>query len=104
METLLAYLPSLLLTVVIECVVALGLAPRRLRRRTVATALFANLFTHPFATMALGALRFPSVEIVVLLIEWLLFRLVAGLGIGRALLLACVANGATVIAALWWWS
>lgn len=92
------YLQLLALTVIIEGLVAVLLAPAASRSRTAATALCANLTTHPLAGLLLmgSAIPFVFLEFLVVVAEAIAYRRVAGLPRGRATLIAIVTNGTTL--------
>ena len=71
-------------------------------RLVVGTALFLNLFTHPLATMMTWnrGWMFGEIELVVLLIETLGYRIVARQSWPRAFGLALVANLVTALLAI----
>jgi len=92
------YLLTLSATILVELGVVWLLAPLALRRTCVATALFANLLTHPLATHAviLGGAGFWEVELGVIVVEYLAFRLVARQPARTSVRLAVLANGLTI--------
>ncbi len=93
--TLLEYLPYLALTLAVEVPLACVFA--RAWRRTWAVALLLNLTTHPLGMAAmLSGGTFFEVGAAVLLAEVLGYRLVGGLSLPRAALVAFVCNLATV--------
>lgn len=92
------YLELLALTVGIEALVAALLAPATSRGRTAATALCANLATHPLAALLLigSVAPFAVLEFLVLVAETVAYRNVADLALRRSALIAIVANGASL--------
>lgn len=88
------------LTVAVEGLIALLLAPAGLRRRTLIVAVAANLATHPAAWFGLsalggGRLAWAAVEAAVTIVEGAAYKAAARLTIARAAALTLVANGAT---------
>jgi len=82
-------------TLAIELPLAALLAPAAsggARGRCLATALCANLVTHPVALALQTELGFVPLELGVTALECALYALVAGLTPARALLLGVVAN------------
>lgn len=103
----LAWYPlALAATLACEVPIALGLGQRR--RHVAATALFANLLTHPLATLLLlqwgHRLAFGLVEFAVIAVEALAYQRVAGLGVGRALTISVATNVTTAVLSLALWS
>ena len=70
------------------------LAPAKQRRLVILVAALLNLFTHPLATVAYlqGWGSFTTVEIGVVLVEFLGYWIVGGLRLSRAAAIALVAN------------
>lgn len=104
LPTLQVYLPTLLLTLVLELAIAAALAPRALRRRTLTTCAALNLVTHPLATLALGVWTtgWLPLEVTVTVAEAFGYRAVVPLGAARAWGLALLANAVTAFGALLW--
>lgn len=92
------YLQLLALTVASEVLVATLLAPAASRARTAATALLANLTTHPVgALLLIGSVApFALLEFLVIVAEAIAYRRVTGLTLQRSTLIAIVANCASL--------
>ncbi len=103
---LVEYLPLLAVTMVVEAAIAWWWAPARLRRRCVAVSVCLNLLTHPLATLALLELAVPHLllEAIVMGVEYVGYREVAGLRVRHALGLAVIANLITALLAFVWMS
>lgn len=92
---------TLVVTIVIETGVALlfCLNPpfRPYRKRLQVDVPLTNLMTHPIATLAIlyWGLPFMEVELVVVVVELLAYRIVTRLPWGYAVSLSFVANGIT---------
>jgi hypothetical protein len=101
---LLDHLATLLATLCIELAIVALVAPREQRGRCLATALFANLLTHSLAgyalLLAIPGIDFLRIELLVIGVEWLAFRFVAGLPLGTAAKLALLSNAATIAGSL----
>ncbi len=102
---LLAYLPWLLLTLVVEVLLVRMLLRRQehaVQVRGLRACIALNLVTHPLATLLLWNFwhEFLSLEALVLLGEMLGYRLLVPLPPGRAFLLATVANVCTGLLSL----
>jgi len=94
-----AYALALLLTVLVECLLALAFARRGERLRLLAVAFFLNLLTHPLANLASGQeFSFLVVEVAVIAIEAVGYRVAAGSTWRRSAGLSLVLN--TVTAAM----
>jgi hypothetical protein len=93
------YLLRLLLTVLVEAVLAAALARPGKRWRLVHDACLFNLVTHPAATIgqAVVGLPFLVVEMLVFGLEGVGYHTVTGLGWRRALLVSLVLNGVTTV-------
>ncbi len=93
------YLSLLVITLAVELVVGWLLAPKPRRRTVTLTLLYANLLTHPLATLLMtGAgdrLPFFAVEGAVWLVEAIALQLVARPGPLRAGVITAVANALT---------
>jgi len=91
---LLSYLPSLLLTLAVECALVAAAAPRPLRKAAVTACLALNLFTHPLATL-LSWYWVPGLvelELLVFFVEWLGYALLLRLHVASALRYALLPN------------
>jgi len=93
------YLVALALTLLVEALVVAAIARREQRSRLVVTSVFINLFTHPLANHFFDGSRrsFLLIETAVVVVESLLFVLVAGCGPMRAVALALAANVASLM-------
>ena len=82
------------MTLAIETPLAAWLAPIEERRLVASVAFSLNLFSHPLACAAYwqGLASLPTIEVLVIAVEALGYRLVAKLGWGRALKIALLAN------------
>lgn len=82
------------LTCAVEVPIVVAMAGRGRRRRTVADAFAANLLTHPLAWLLVGhgILPWLVVEVLVLLVEALVYRGVTRLPPARAFAAAGLAN------------
>lgn len=94
------YLAQLLLTIVIESGGALLLRRFAGGRSLFPDVILLNLFSHPLAHLLYDAriLDFAGVELLVILVEALGYRLVTRLSWGRAIFFSVVLNGLTVAA------
>lgn len=95
---------ALVITLAVEGLVVLAIAPAVLRRRAAVDSMFANLFTHPLAWLVLGegALAWGWAELAVFVIEAGVFSWITGMAWWRALVTAGIANGVTAgLAWLW---
>lgn len=94
------YLSLLVVTLAVELAVGWLLAPKPRRRAIALTLLYANLLTHPLATLLMtGAgdrLPFLVVEGGVWVVEAVALQLVARPGPLRAGVITAVANALTV--------
>jgi hypothetical protein len=88
---------ALALTLAIEVPLVALCVDRERRKRATWDAIFLNLFTHPLANLAYwqGA-SFQAVEAAVMLTETCGYRIVTGLGWGRA---AAIGVGVNVVTA-----
>jgi hypothetical protein len=104
---LLAYLPALLLTLVLEVLVVRALTPRGGRGRALRLCVALNLFTHPLATLlaARAGDQLLAIELLVGCCEWLGYLQLLPARWPRALALALAANAASIAAGipLWLW-
>ena len=100
LDFLVGYLPALAVTLGLESLVVLSLSPGGRRRRALHCCLALNLFTHPLATLILLHANAPLalLEVVIVGVEYLGYRKLAGLGPRRAILLAVVANVISAVA------
>lgn len=91
---LLAYLPLLLLTMVIEGLWAAVAAPRGRRLQAVRAMTALNLFSHPLLALmaSIGESDAVWLEPVVAAFEWWGCRALLGIGLARGLWLALPAN------------
>ena len=98
------YLLTLALTLAIELPLALLLAPRGLRRRVLAVAFFANLLTHPVASLLVLYVPYawPFAELLAFAAEACAYRVVGNATVVRAIVISFVANLATGYAASVW--
>ena len=85
------------LTCAVEVPIVVAMAGRGRRRRTIADAFAANLLTHPLAWLLVGhgILPWLVVEVLVFLVEGVLYRGVTRLPTARAVPAAVLANGIT---------
>ncbi len=92
MNPLFVVLAALAATLALELPLAAAIAPAEARGVCLATALCANLVTHPLAVALQPVLGFVPVELAVTAVECALYARVAGLTPARALVLGLVAN------------
>lgn len=95
------YLATLIATIVIETYIAIAMN-RRERGRLRFDAPLVNLLTHPLARMLIGAgaLSWVVAELLIVVLEALLYTTVTRLPVRRAIVTSVVANGVTIILAL----
>jgi hypothetical protein len=87
---------ALALTLLIEVPLVALCIPRERRGRAAWDALFLNLFTHPLANLVYGqGVSFFVVEAAVALVETCGYRVVTGLGWGRAAAIGVGVNAVT---------
>jgi len=104
--TLLEYLPTLLLTLLLEGAVVMALARRSERALTLEVCLALNLLTHPLASLLAWHWQ-PDVlllEVPVVLGEWLGYAQVLRCTLAHALLLSVAANAASWLAGVLLWA
>lgn len=96
-EFLMSYLPALLVTMCVESLLALLLAPPGTRRRSVLACAALNLLTHPLGTLVMlhANAPFSLLEATIAAVEYLGYRKLVGMRPGRALTLAVTANALT---------
>lgn len=94
-------LVTLLLTILVETAVACLVLPRERARLRVDVPLI-NLTTHPLATIAVATLGAPFaiVELLVIAAEIAAYRVVTGFPLRRAVWLAVLLNGVTILLSL----
>lgn len=92
-----SYACALLITLVVEALLALTLVARQERPAVLLACLSVNALTHPVASflLARGAGSMEAIEVAVLCAEALCYRVALGPGLRRALTLAFVCNGVT---------
>lgn len=92
------YLAALALTLLVEAIIVAVLSRRVERGKLVLASVFINLFTHPLANHFFDGSRraFLLIEAVVIVVESLLFLVVAGCGPLRAVALALAANAVSL--------
>lgn len=99
-------LATLVVTIGVETTLAVLLSRLRLLqalpRRLLIDVPLVNLITHPAATFAVrnAIASFAAVELLVFVVEVLLYRTATGLKWLEALALASVANGVTLLLSL----
>lgn len=98
----LTYVLTLASTLALELPIAAALAPPGARRRVVAAAAWTNLLSHPFATLAVTRAGWPllPVEVGVVAVEWLAYRVAVPLSWRRALAVSALCNAVTTGVAL----
>ncbi len=94
LSVLTSYLPWLALTIVIEVLVAWLFAPRAQRKQVLTACVVMQVFTHPLACAAVYYAEAPvsPVEVVVIVVEVLLYCALTKFTLRRAIGLAWVAN------------
>ncbi|MDJ0973279.1 MAG: hypothetical protein QNJ98_02305 [Planctomycetota bacterium] len=89
---------TLVLTILVETVVACLVLPRDRRRLRIDVPLI-NLTTHPLATIAVATVAAPFlfVELVVIAAEVVGYRVVTGFSLRKAVWLSFGLNGITIV-------
>jgi len=106
LQTLVAYLPTLLLTLLLEAAVVAAIARRGERALVVRVCLALNLLTHPLATLLRWQWQ-PEVlatEALVVFCEWLGYAQILRCTLPRALWFATAANAVSWFAGVVWWA
>jgi len=102
LQTLVAYLPTLLLTLLLEAAVVAEIARRGERALAVQVCLALNLLTHPLATLLQSDVL--AIEALVVFCEWLGYAQVLRCTLPRALWFATAANAVSWFAGVVWWA
>ncbi|MCA8970166.1 MAG: hypothetical protein KDC95_10295 [Planctomycetes bacterium] len=106
LSVLLEYTPWLALTLALECAVVALLIRGAGRQRALRACIAINLLTHPIATLAVleAGFNVVPVELVVIVVEVVLYHQILRLRATRAIMLGVVANlvswGAGIAASL----
>ncbi len=95
-----SYAMTLLVTIVVEVAVAALITHRNRPKDLLLVVLFANLLTHPIASLLIQVpnlmLGFWHTELLVVCAETLLYQHIAGMSFSRALILSSTANLLTI--------